>query len=437
MKAPDCVCCFTGMRAFAHPLSSSRFPRQHASSQQSHGKLAHSRSSQWDVLSTVSTAASENDTADPTLADAPQEDLNRAAALQAIVEADDVLLTSARRHQGAESLAAFCMRYTRARPRSQAQALELLTADMKYRDETQSHRLAHMSLQEALGLSVSPDAEAIQKAVCRQVPHSILGLDRQGRVVVYRRYSLLRIWELETKGIGAKEMVRHHQWVTEKCLHAMGHKGRWVQIVDISGACFSQASARAHLSFARMLADLDAAHYPERLAQIFVINAPPFFSGTFKLVSSWLDERTRARVQLLGGPEAWQEPISRCLDLHLLPRELGGETDLTFESQIAPAVPLISRAPSRSISSSASVSSFWAGLEDEDEDKGKCMAKVPPTGLQMSSKATSADAGASAGQAAMTSRSSCSLSSAIIAATVVFMAISIHLIFMEPLMRGQ
>jgi hypothetical protein len=429
MKTPECASCFSAVRALASPqgCSSLRFPRQ-----RSQVKLARSKSSQWEVLSTISTTASEGDCADSTLSEASQEELNAAAGLQAIVEADDALLALVRRHQAGESIAALCMRFTRARPQGQAQALELLTGDMRYREENKTHLLAQMALSDVFGIGQSPQAQAVQEAVCQQVPHGILGFSKQGHVILYRSYSGIRLWELESRGISTKQMIRHHQWVTEKSLRAIGHKGRVMQVVNIGGAGLSQATSRAHLAYGRMLAELDSAHYPERLATIFIINAPRFFSSTFKIISSWLDDRTKARIQLLGGPEAWRGPLSEHMDLRLLPRDLGGEVDLTFESQAAPAMPLFPCTHSRSISSAFSGSTEDDNDEELDKDREDVedgedlLAKLTANRLVGSSSAAGGGSVIAAGVACRTttprSSSYWRFASVLLAVTVVLLA---------------
>jgi len=415
MKAPDCVSCLSGMRMLASPQSLSCFPRRSGSICQagSQEKLGRSNFSQSDVLSTVSTADSESHFVDPTLADASQEDLNAAAALQATVEADDALMASVRRHQGGESLTALCLRFTRVRPNSQAKALQLLTADMRHRDEHKIQILGQMPLRDVLGLGHSPDAQALLEAVCQQVPHGILGLDKQGRVVLYRRYSSMRLWELEARGIGAKEMFRHQQWITEKCLQTMGHKGRWVLILDVEGTGVPQVTARTHLTYSRFLAELDAAHYPERLGTLFIINAPPVLSSFFKLVTSWLDERRKACCQLLGGPDSWRGPLSECMDLRILPRELGGDFDLTFEHQTASATTLLT-------TQSSGISSLTRSFTDEVEEEEH-------TGK------SSAGCAWTTSPRTFESRSYCSFASALLAAAFVFVVSSSSFIHMDSL----
>jgi len=184
------------------------------------------------------------------------------------------------------------------------------------------------------------------------VPHGLLGRDREGRVVCYRSYGSIKLWELKHFGLGAEEVAMHHQWLSEKCLQAMDYQGRWVQIIDIKDVGWSQCMARDNLNFARLLATVDMDQYPERLGQVYIINAPAFFAGTFKLISSWLDQKTRDSIKLLGSD--WQEELVKSMDLSILPRHLGGESDLFVEALAKPSF-------GRSTNRSSSLGSLGSG----------------------------------------------------------------------------
>ena len=69
-----------------------------------------------------------------------------------------------------------------------------------------------------------------------------------------------------------------------------------------------------HLNYCQGLARLDANSYPERLGACFIINAPTIFAGSFKIISSWLDPKTREKVKLLGGPAAWRPKVAEMMD---------------------------------------------------------------------------------------------------------------------------
>jgi CRAL/TRIO domain len=48
-------------------------------------------------------------------------------------------------------------------------------------------------------------------------------------------------------------------------------------------------------------------HYPERLAQLWFVNAPGMFWALWKMVSPFIDAGTRAKIAFVKGEEALAE----------------------------------------------------------------------------------------------------------------------------------
>lgn len=271
---------------------------------------------------------------DCTLADVSADEKAAAGTLQESIEADAELLAAVERHRGGESMLAVCVRFARARPGSHAKAFAFLSEDMKWRDAQGMLSLTQMSLQEVLVSGECSravvDAPALVGAFCAEFPHGHLGFDWQGRPVIYKDYGKVKFWELAKIGIRVETILRHHKWFNERCLDTVGQKGQWVMILNLKGVSLAQCVARSHLNYALGLATTEAVHYPERLGQIFIVNAPHAFAGAFKLIMSRVDERTRKKVQLFGERDDWHSPVAQCMNTRILPEALGGETILPF-----------------------------------------------------------------------------------------------------------
>lgn len=48
-------------------------------------------------------------------------------------------------------------------------------------------------------------------------------------------------------------------------------------------------------------ADIASNNYPENMGATYVVNAPFVFSAVFSIVKSFIDERTAAKIKVMGG----------------------------------------------------------------------------------------------------------------------------------------
>ncbi|CAE7733038.1 SEC14 [Symbiodinium microadriaticum] len=66
-------------------------------------------------------------------------------------------------------------------------------------------------------------------------------------------------------------------------------------------------------------------YYPESLAVLFVVNAPPVFVALYRLIKTWLDPVTASKIQVLG--RNFQPVLLEHIDADQLPRDYGGTVD--------------------------------------------------------------------------------------------------------------
>jgi hypothetical protein len=55
---------------------------------------------------------------------------------------------------------------------------------------------------------------------------------------------------------------------------------------------------------------------------MFIINAPMLFSGVWAMIKMWLDEKTRAKITIIGGN--YKTELLKYIDIENLPEFLGG-----------------------------------------------------------------------------------------------------------------
>ncbi|CAE7225217.1 unnamed protein product [Symbiodinium natans] len=66
-------------------------------------------------------------------------------------------------------------------------------------------------------------------------------------------------------------------------------------------------------------------YYPESLAVLFVVNAPPVFVALYRLIKTWLDPVTASKIQVLG--RNFHSVLLEHIDADQLPRDYGGTVD--------------------------------------------------------------------------------------------------------------
>ncbi|CAE8723299.1 unnamed protein product, partial [Polarella glacialis] len=263
------------------------------------------------------------------------EEQTRADQLAEEVRANAELLAAVNQVRQGETFEAFLMRFIRARPDSESKALAMLEEDVKWREEEGIVQLSQTPAADVFG------GDAQLAAYCKMQPHGIIGRDQLGRPVVYKGYGAFRMWDAaRPSGVELAHCIRYNEWLNERMCAAIGHQGQWTTVVDVQGTGLGQCLSKQQFAFTKAIVESDASHYPERCGQIFVINAPRFFSGTFGLIARWIPEKTRYKVQILAGPDKWGPILAECFDPSLLPVELGGAKELTLQG-LCPSLQMV------------------------------------------------------------------------------------------------
>jgi hypothetical protein len=124
------------------------------------------------------------------------------------------------------------------------------------------------------------------------------------------------------------EIQTHHCYkldVTEKDkVRLEGKDGEFAKhyvVLDMTGVSLS-SFAGEFVGITRRLIGLDEKYYPENPAKLFVINAPWVFSGIFKVIRPWLQERTQRKVAILDS--SFLSTVSEVIDPANFPNNLGG-----------------------------------------------------------------------------------------------------------------
>lgn len=161
-------------------------------------------------------------------------------------------------------------------------------------------------------------------------PHGFHGVDRYGRPVYIERIgrvNLNRLLEVTT----IERFVKYHvseqertlNWRYPACsLAAKKHIASTVSILDVKDVGMSNFSKPARSLFLE-IQKIDSHYYPETLHRLFIINAGSGFKVLWKAIKTFLDQRTLAKIQVLGSN--YTKTLLEVIDPSNLPTFLGGD----------------------------------------------------------------------------------------------------------------
>lgn len=58
--------------------------------------------------------------------------------------------------------------------------------------------------------------------------------------------------------------------------------------------------------------------------KMIIINAPRFFSATWKIIKGWIDVRTANKIEIIASRKSWEKRLLELADPSDLPSDYGG-----------------------------------------------------------------------------------------------------------------
>lgn len=104
-----------------------------------------------------------------------------------------------------------------------------------------------------------------------------------------------------------------------------------VCVIDLAHLSSTQVNKRA-LNIVKEQSAIDSLCFPETLNRLLVINAPSFFSLTWKMISGWVDARTANKVEIYSSLKKAQKRLLELVDEKELPSDYGGTAVSTVQS---------------------------------------------------------------------------------------------------------
>ena len=215
------------------------------------------------------------------------------------------------------------LRFLRARKFNVEQAMIMVRNDCTWRRDVVGYDLILENAQDVLGCDLA--------SVYKYFPTWLQGFDKQHRPVSYRQFGKFEIWHI-LQLTDFQSLVRFHAWESEAAIRQMFKKVQdlginvetFVCVVDAQGWGVRLATKDA-FAFIKSMADTDAAHYPERLGRLIVINAPFALSWAWSIIVTFLDEVTKAKISIYSSESVWKPVLFDLIDKSQVPEMYGGD----------------------------------------------------------------------------------------------------------------
>lgn len=109
--------------------------------------------------------------------------------------------------------------------------------------------------------------------------------------------------------------------------------GKFLCLFDLSGLRMNNLDVKA----LRDIFELLQGHFPERLSQLWFLNAPFIFWGLWRLVAPFIEPATRDKIVFLSGAERAAR-LQGAIPPQVLPRQYGGEAEMVPAAEAAAAL---------------------------------------------------------------------------------------------------
>jgi hypothetical protein len=161
----------------------------------------------------------------------------------------------------------------------------------------------------------------------RCVGNNAAGEDKEGRPLYIEKSAGVNV-DAFLSFFSDEDIMCSHLWQQEnsvrRCVANSKKHGRHIenfaQIVDLTGCSVFHQRA---LKFTKMLFNVDATYYPERLGHLYAVNAPWAFPIIWAIVKSWIDPVTRSKINIHSDHKI----LLQKFDADQLPAEYGGTCD--------------------------------------------------------------------------------------------------------------
>jgi hypothetical protein len=159
-------------------------------------------------------------------------------------------------------------------------------------------------------------------------PHYFHLFGRNGQPVYYEMPAKTNLQALRQGGVTLDILLRHYAMVTEFTWQYISRDDlqQSIYILDLCGIRPRDFVGEC-VTFVRKACAICNQHYPERSGCILVVNVPSYFQLIWRVVKTFADKKTLAKVKILRGiNEEILDGLLEFIDFENIPPEYGGNS---------------------------------------------------------------------------------------------------------------
>jgi hypothetical protein len=171
----------------------------------------------------------------------------------------------------------------------------------------------------------------------RQFPQLYAGFAKNGCPIFISKPGMLNIDAVEC--VTSLDSIVNYHWhvmqhdylkklLAYKCKNINFVRFETITILDLDHLKPSQLNSRT-LGIIKKQSSIDSLCFPETMNKMIIVNAPRFFSITWKIIKGWLDPRTSGKIEIFSSKVTMKERLLQLVDAVQLPEDYGGTAENT------------------------------------------------------------------------------------------------------------
>lgn len=160
-------------------------------------------------------------------------------------------------------------------------------------------------------------------------PHSYHKTDKIGRPIyieVLSKVELDALFKLTTEERMTKYYIREYERLMQRRFPACSAVikkpvEQSLTILDMDGVGIGRIVGKTR-QFIQLASNIGQDYYPEMLGTMMLLNTGFFFNAVWAIVKTFVDEKTRKKINLLGG--SYKSKLLELVDAENLPSQFGG-----------------------------------------------------------------------------------------------------------------